>query len=200
MLPLPITILAGGRSSRMGTDKALLQINNQSLLERTASLASQLTTKILILGRTQPQNWPTTLPAQFLEDPAPQKFAGPLPAIRLALQILNTETLLLPIDMPLLTKELLIALHRAHATHTPSPIATLATHNHRAEPLLAIYTPQILPHFDNWIAQQKLSLQQCLTLPNIHTYPIPQEFADQLLNLNDPTSLTHLQSILHLHM
>ena len=193
---LPITILAGGRSSRMGADKALIQFQGQSLLERTASLASQLSQKILIIGRPQPPNWPTNLPAKFLEDPEP-KFAGPMPALRLALQTLQQETLLLPIDTPLLTKELLIALHQAHSSHTPIPTATLATLNNRAEPLLAIYTPKILPHFTQWIAQNKISLQQCLHLPNIHTFPIPAHFAHQLLNINDPASLAHLRSLLN---
>ncbi|MGN6366908.1 MAG: molybdenum cofactor guanylyltransferase [Phycisphaerae bacterium] len=194
---LPITILAGGRSSRMGSDKALLQFQNHSLLERTAHLASHLTKKILILGRPQPQNWPTNLPAQFEEDPPHEKHHGPMPAIRHALQLLQSETLLLPIDMPLLTKELLQSLLTTHTTKIPTPLATLTTHQNRAEPLLAIYTPAILPHFNTWIAQQKLSLQRCLTLPNIQTFPIPAELANQLLNLNDPASLTHLHSLLN---
>ena len=41
-------ILTGGKSSRMGSDKASLKIGNQTLLERTISLISPLTKEIYL--------------------------------------------------------------------------------------------------------------------------------------------------------
>ena len=41
-------ILAGGRSSRMGEDKALLRINGQPLLTKIYDLAQECTNKALL--------------------------------------------------------------------------------------------------------------------------------------------------------
>jgi molybdenum cofactor guanylyltransferase len=193
-MEISCTILAGGRSSRMGRDKALILFEGQTLLERTVALAARLCSRVLIVGRPEPENWPTSLRVEFVEDAEP-RFAGPMHAIRHALQTLGTATLLLPIDTPLLSKELLESLHAAHASRVPTPIATLTVHNGRAEPLLAIYTPRILPVFDQWISRDQLSLQQCLALADVHSFSIPREWGDQLLNVNDPGSLAQLESV-----
>ena len=45
-------ILAGGRSTRMGRDKALLQIDGETMLARTVRIVSEVMPEVLIVGRT----------------------------------------------------------------------------------------------------------------------------------------------------
>ncbi|MCU4674347.1 molybdenum cofactor guanylyltransferase [Catenovulum sp. 2E275] len=91
-------VLAGGLSSRMGTDKAELIINGQSLLEKNKALLTQLGAKsVLVSGKNQGQ----------IADKHQQ--AGPLAGIHAALEFVpqNYALMVVPVDMPKLTPELL---------------------------------------------------------------------------------------------
>ena len=95
---LTCLILAGGQSSRMGTDKASLMLDGSSFLDRTIALANGAgATTVHILGR--PDH-----PLGVMDE---EQFAGPARAI--ANWIDHTaETnriLVLPVDMPLLQPE-----------------------------------------------------------------------------------------------
>lgn len=46
---LPIFILLGGKSQRMGTDKALLNLGEQTFLHRTLEIATALSDEIYLL-------------------------------------------------------------------------------------------------------------------------------------------------------
>ena len=101
-------ILAGGLSTRMGTDKAQLRRNRQSMLEYTQSLLHSLDLEIFISGGES-----------GLPDRVPQ--AGPLGGIYTVIQQCQLDglwfdaLLIVPVDMPLLTPELLQNLIRLGA-------------------------------------------------------------------------------------
>ena len=87
-------ILAGGKSSRMGRDKALLDWHGRTLLEHMVDLISSVTNNVHVVGR----------------DPLPDRLPGrgPLAGIATALEISGTDTnLVVAVDLPLLTKEFL---------------------------------------------------------------------------------------------
>lgn len=46
-------ILAGGKSSRMGTNKALLSLNGQTVIERVAALMKSVFTKVILITNTR---------------------------------------------------------------------------------------------------------------------------------------------------
>ena len=78
-------ILAGGRSSRMGSDKALLTVGKQTLLERALHTAAAVANTVFIAG-------PRDRYAQYgevVEDVFPD--CGPLGGIHAALCITQTE-------------------------------------------------------------------------------------------------------------
>ena len=93
-------ILAGGLSTRMGTDKAQLRRNQQTMLEYTQSLLHSLDLAMFISGGES-----------GLPDRVPQ--AGPLGGIYTVTQQCQLDAplfdalLIVPVDMPLLTAELL---------------------------------------------------------------------------------------------
>ena len=100
----PVTgfVLAGGKSSRMGANKALLSLDGATLLQRTQQLLQSVCQRVFILGQKE-------LYGSFgecVEDVYPE--CGPLGGIHAAL--LNSSTqfnLITAVDTPFLTAELL---------------------------------------------------------------------------------------------
>lgn len=135
-------LLAGGPSSRMGTDKALLEISGLPMLLRTAQLVAPLVSSLTVLGppRSAPFN---TL--SYLPDDTPS--LGPLGAISTALHHTRTPwAFILACDLPYLTRPALeFLLSRAassqsdvilpHSTCGPEPVCAL--YHQRAAPAIA---------------------------------------------------------------
>ena len=91
-------VLAGGRSRRMGQDKATLRWGNTSLLEHIVQLLSTVAAPVRIVGR-----------GEFL-DKIPAK--GPMGGILTALQDTDRDAnLFLALDLPLLTPDFLRMFH-----------------------------------------------------------------------------------------
>ena len=106
--PFSALILAGGKSSRMGRDKALLSINGQSLLAHMQQLAIDSGAAEVLVSRNQPG---------FINDTEHQ--AGPLAGILAALAHCTTSQLLvLPVDTPLArrTNSLFLGTHVVSGT------------------------------------------------------------------------------------
>ncbi len=93
-------VLAGGKSSRMGKDKGMLTINGQTLIQRAVDLLSEFGTNQVLISRN---NEPDTL-----QDIYPHQ--GPLSGIHAALCQTTLDLLVIPVDMPLLNKDLLQSL------------------------------------------------------------------------------------------
>jgi len=95
-------VLAGGRSSRMGTDKALLEFDGRTLLARALDVLHRLTPEVRIVG-------PAARFAAYgpvVEDIYPGR--GPLAGIHAALSSSATElNLVLAVDLPFVTESLL---------------------------------------------------------------------------------------------
>ena len=95
-------ILAGGRSSRMGTDKALLAFGGKSLLERALHTAAAVADAVFIVGPREPYG----RYGDVVEDVFPD--CGPLGGIHAALCRTQTElNLMLSVDTPLMSSDFL---------------------------------------------------------------------------------------------
>ena len=113
---LRAAVLAGGLSSRMGRDKALLELNGITLLDRTLQLLQQCgADQVLVSGR----------PDHELGVPDLLPHCGPPGAVLSLLhwleqhnQLDEAPLLLVPVDMPLLTPSVMKPLLDAAATAT----------------------------------------------------------------------------------
>jgi molybdopterin-guanine dinucleotide biosynthesis protein A len=126
-------ILAGGKSSRMGRDKALLEIGGKTLIERAASLCEPLVAGVTIVGDPQRYGsfgWPA------LADRWPG--AGPLGAIATALGASRQQwCLVLACDMPNVCANFLEwILERASKSSADAIVPETAR---GLEPLCAVY-------------------------------------------------------------
>ena len=95
-------ILAGGRSSRMGSDKALLTLGEQTMLQGALRTVSQVTNTVRISGpKDRYQQF-----GEVIEDIYEE--SGPLGGIHAALSATSTDlNLMLSVDMPRMTPEFL---------------------------------------------------------------------------------------------
>jgi molybdopterin-guanine dinucleotide biosynthesis protein A len=88
-------VLAGGKSTRMGSDKAFLEFGGKALLERALHTLRRLTPEVMIVGER-------TKFAQFgpvVEDVFRRR--GPLGAIHAALTVSATDlNLMMAVDLP----------------------------------------------------------------------------------------------------
>ena len=132
MSDLTAFVLAGGKSTRMGEDKASLAFKGRTLLQRALDLAHAVAGKVRIVGDRKKFSafGPT------IEDLFPHR--GPLGGIHAALQSSNTDlNLILAVDMPLLTPEFLQhLLAQARAT---SALVTVPRCGGGWQPLCAVY-------------------------------------------------------------
>jgi molybdopterin-guanine dinucleotide biosynthesis protein A len=129
-------LLAGGKSSRMGTgvDKAFLEFGGQTLLDRALSAMSEICDSVRIVGD----------PARFAKygsvvaDIFPG--CGPLAGIHAALVHSPAElNLMLAVDMPFVSRELLAFLFAAAADAENHAIITVPRTSKGFQPLCAVY-------------------------------------------------------------
>jgi molybdenum cofactor guanylyltransferase len=127
-------ILAGGRSSRMGRDKAVLEIDGVTMLDRAIDLLRRVGVEPMVVGSFGDSPRLTSVPG--IPDDWPR--AGPLGAIATALRESAAPwNLVIASDLPYLTAEWLeFLLRRARES---SAEAIVPMNDGGAEPLCAMY-------------------------------------------------------------
>ncbi|MFI5089990.1 MAG: molybdenum cofactor guanylyltransferase [Terriglobales bacterium] len=125
-------VLAGGRSRRMGTDKAFLQFEGRTLLARALDLLRALTPEVRIVGpaaKFAPHG-------RVIEDVYPGR--GPLGGIHAALSVSTTElNLILAVDLPFVSEPLLrFIVEQARAADAVVTVPRIAG---GYQPLCAVY-------------------------------------------------------------
>lgn len=130
-------ILAGGKSSRMGEDKAFLQLGERSLLERALQLARSVAGDVKIVGGVAVENEAKfSKYAPVVEDIYPDR--GPLGGIHAALAGSQAElNLFLAVDLPFIDPGFLRYLLRV--AEESEAIATVPRTGRWWQPLCAVY-------------------------------------------------------------
>jgi molybdenum cofactor guanylyltransferase len=126
-------VLAGGKSMRMGTDKAFVEYEGRTLLARTLDLARSVTAEVCIVGSKE-----KFLPfAPVVEDVFCD--CGPLGGIHAALRASHTElNLMLAVDTPFVSSALLHYLI-GQASSAPEASAVVPRGSEGWQPLCAVY-------------------------------------------------------------
>jgi molybdopterin-guanine dinucleotide biosynthesis protein A len=128
-----IWILAGGKSTRMGTDKAFVDFEGRTLLARALALAREVSADVRIVGSKDK----FASFASVIEDEFPNR--GPLGGIHAALRASHTDlNLILAVDMPFVHRALLEYLLE-QARNAPEASAVVPRGNEGWQPLCAIY-------------------------------------------------------------
>ena len=125
-------ILAGGKSTRMGADKAFVTLDGRTLLARALDLARSVTPDVRIVGEAAKFR----AFAPVVEDVFPG--CGPLAGIHAALRASVAElNLVLAVDLPFVSRELLEYL--IARARTSDAMLTVTRAGGGWQPLCAIY-------------------------------------------------------------
>jgi molybdopterin-guanine dinucleotide biosynthesis protein A len=128
-------VLAGGKSSRMGTEKAFVNLNGQTLLQRALELVRPIGQTVWILGSREKFGSYGTV----IEDEFPNH--GPLGGIHAALRASDQElNLILAVDMPFVENRFLAYL--AKSAKDTAAVVTAPRAEGRWQPLCAVYRPE----------------------------------------------------------
>ena len=186
---LTALILAGGGSSRMGQDKALLEVNGRSILENLCLTAAGITDRVYIITPWT-ERYQSIVPSgcHLLREVVPQgesKRPGPLLGFVQGLAQVETEwVLLLACDLPFLTAtELKIWV--SYLPWIPEDIIAFLPRGVKGwEPLAGFYRRHALPLLEDFISEGGKSFQSWLKQQRVEELPIADR--NVLFNCNTP--------------
>ena len=164
-------ILAGGKSSRMGTNKALLTIDGKTVIERIVNQLDQIVDEIIVVTNHFHDY-------EFLQLPMVEdkwKDMGPLAGIQAGLNASTTErNLVVACDMPFISIDLgkyLLSLLDQYQAAVPEISGQL-------HPLFAAYRKDTLEAISKSLNENQLRIRQLLH--TIHVKIIKNELLDSL--------------------
>ena len=160
-------ILAGGASSRMGTDKAFVQFRSQYMIERALELMRPCCDELLISGPLQRL---AHLGPEVVPDVFPN--CGPLGGLHAALgRALHPTVLVVPCDMPNLNTDMLVRLLAASPGHD----AVVPMHpSGKVQPLVAVYQQRLWTHLAQRLNERRLKMQDFLASMDVRYLPFDE--------------------------
>ncbi len=148
-------VLVGGRSSRMGFDKALLPRGSETLVEHIARQALAAAGSVTLVGAPQRYAY---LGYTTLADAATDR--GPLAGIVAALSVSAADwNLIVACDMPNVSAELLESLFVTAETASLEVDCVAPEHDSGTEPLCAVYHRRALPMLRAALDGNRLKMQ-----------------------------------------
>jgi len=188
-------ILAGGHSTRMGTDKALLELAGKPLLQRSCECAQAVTSQIYIVT-SWPERYHNIVPSEchvIQETPLPDEPPphGPLVGLYQGMQQVKTEWVLaLACDLAKLTvTELKFWCQQLDEVSNDS-VALVAKSPEGWEPLCGFYHQHCVPLFRKYLAQGNRSFQGFLNQHAVQELTVRDRAT--LFNCNTPEDLSQL--------
>jgi molybdenum cofactor guanylyltransferase len=204
---LTAIVLAGGQSSRMGEDKALIQIQGIPLLQRVFNIAQACADTVYVVTPWPERYHHLLLPGcQFIPEiplsPSPDPRSpsgaealspsshGPLVGFAQGLAQVQTDwVLLLACDLPNLRVEVLQEWIARLDSVGDDAIAALAHHAKGWEPLCGFYRRRCLPELLEFINKGGRSFQQWLKQHPVQVLPLLEP--EMLFNCNTPEDLAN---------
>ncbi len=171
-----LVILMGGKSSRMGQDKAQMFWRGKPLIDHQISLARELNYHLyLSINEEQKKDYSSF---NTIVDKAED--IGPIGGIYSALKAIQESCLFIPIDMPFLTQQVLSRLS--------SRVKNVCYQTSNSlQPLPSLWHPELLPKIEVAMAQHHYALYQFIQENNFETILTDQ--MEVFRNFNYPEDL-----------
>ena len=170
MRELSAILLAGGKSSRMGTDKAALTFRGVTFLEwQVQKLQGLGIDDIMISGGCQSVKGTRVIADEHLG-------RGPLSGMHACMkQALNPDCLILSVDMPLVPVQALAELADAH--RTAEAAITLLQHGEKWEPLIGVYKSRLFRQIEQILLSEHTAVRRLLAEVGFEVLRWPEDKA-----------------------
>lgn len=195
---LSAIVLAGGQSSRMGTDKALVEIEGQPMLARVCEVAFACTPWVYVVsGWNDRYQLILDERVKFVQEVLLVKDVyphGPLVGFAQGLQQVKTDwVLLLACDLPRLKSEELLRWMQVLPQLSPDTIAALVR-NRKGwwEPMCGFYRRDCLSSVDAFIQSGGRSFQRWLDSQTV--YELSVHDSGMLFNCNTPADVERIEN------
>lgn len=186
-MTISAVLLAGGRSSRMGRDKARMLFRGEPLWKNQLALLRRIQpSEIFVSAQVDPPWRPPDV--KFVGDEQPSR--GPLGGIAATLARITTDhVLVLAIDVPFMTEAYVGGLCQ-QVGEKQGIVPMIAD---RAEPLVAIYPAEAKAEFATALSSNNFSLQplvrRLITAGKLCSMEVSDDDRSLFRNLNEPQDL-----------
>lgn len=184
-------ILAGGKSSRMGEDKALMPFGDyNSMAEYQYRRLKKIFKNVYISAKENKFDFEADIIVDKYQE------SSPMVAIASIIEELNEDFFLLSVDMPLLSKEAIEQLILIYKTEPGYNLYILESQN-GFEPTAAIYTKKLLASIKNELSSNMHKLNYLVN--NSNTLSIKWDILDEFLNVNEKSHYIYAKKHKNVH-
>ena len=178
-------VLSGGKSSRMGTDKAFLSLNGKPFMQHSIDALKPLVAEVFIVSNNKNHD---VFGVKRMEDAIEN--AGPLAGIYSGLKQSKTDyNLVLSCDIPLINSNILQKL--IAAIDDVSEIIQIESQG-KTMPLIALYKKQCASKFFTLLNKGERRLQYAVNQCNTKTIALNDEATFFIKNINTPNELKNI--------
>jgi molybdopterin-guanine dinucleotide biosynthesis protein A len=177
-------LLAGGKSSRMGQEKGLIEWKGSSFAKRIVEAMKPITNEIIIVSSTKEYE---KLGCTVLADIYPNK--GPMGGLYTGLwHAKNRAIIVVSCDTPLVSTALLLKLFQVGQ----GVEVCIPKNEGHVEPLVGYYTKACLPTMEQLIQDNNLKMSMLIESSAHRLLQLDGEEKGQLFNVNTKEDLIHL--------
>jgi molybdopterin-guanine dinucleotide biosynthesis protein A len=171
-------IIAGGKSSRMGTDKGLLLLNGKPIVSHIYEALVPIVGKNIVVVSSN-TNY-DFLGCNRIEDVVCDK--GPVGGIYSALHHTKTNlNIIVSVDVPLVSTELF---QWIVANHSADFLMTQIEAEGKSSPLIAVYDKSLEKVFKENLKNGQLRLRKVIESIKHQTLEVPEKWIFQTQNIN----------------
>ena len=179
---VPVYILAGGRSSRFGSDKARLELDGQPIILRLADMLKPVAQRLVVVADLAATYADLGMPiiTDRVHGRGPVGGLDAVLADRLAVEGPGW-VLLVACD----TVELRLAWIRGLFAHARDDVQAVAYRADHWQTLMTLYHTSLMPHVQRHLEQDDRSLRRLLESVRVATLPQPDDWPD-IFQINTP--------------
>lgn len=187
-------ILAGGKNSRMGSDKGMLEVEGKKIVERIVEVVRPFVQEVIIISNgTNYDNFGYAVYKDIIKD------AGPMGGIHTALQNSKTDKILVvSCDMPFISKEVILPL----ITMANAAEVILPEHGDgHTEPLCAVYSKSCFIKFAELLSSGEWKMKNAMKHFDVRKIAFPENESTRhnFLNINTPSEYLSVTQMKHEH-
>lgn len=181
-------VLAGGKSSRMGTDKGFLMLNNKPFVQYSIDALQPLVSEIIIVSDHPDYD---VFGLKRITDI--RKNAGPVSGIYSGLEASTTKyNLILSCDIPLITSEILQKL--IDNTDADSQIIQIESQG-KTMPLIALYKKEVKNSFAMFLKNDERRLRVAVKSCSTKTIILEKDDEFSTMNVNTKNELKAVKDV-----